>query len=288
MTTRVAQRASDDVTAAVDPPAGETVDYGLFGPDSVTWRVHLEPIMWVGGLRALILQSLHPRVMRGTYQNSALFDPDKAWARFQRTAEFVGVRTFGTRGQVEKLGARVRALHSRLRGFDPDTGTTFRLDDPDLLLWVHCGEIDSYVEVALRAGIIGATEADTYVAESVRAAQVVGLRDAPRSRAELRTYFEHLRPQLYLCEEGRIGLVNLLTARMPAPLMARLTVPPVAALAFASLPRWARRMCYAPGLPTTDVAATLALRTLRQATRLLPDPPASPEVQRARHLVRRA
>ena len=53
-------------------------DDGLFGPGSVTWRVHLEPVLWVGGFRALLLQSLHPRVMRGTYQNSALFDPAKA------------------------------------------------------------------------------------------------------------------------------------------------------------------------------------------------------------------
>lgn len=270
----------------VDAPTRDAVDHGLFGPGSVTWRVHLEPIMWVGGLRALMLQSLHPRVMRGTYQNSALFDPNRAWARFQRTAEFVGVRTFGTREQVAEPGARVRAMHGKLRGFDPDTGTTFRIDDPDLLLWVHCAEIDSYVEVALRAGIITAAEADAYVAESVQSAQVVGLADAPRSRAELRAYFDQVRPQLRMTEEGRIALVNLLTVRLPAPLVARLALPPIALLAFATLPRWARRMCSAPGLPTTDVSATVALRALREVTRFLPDPPASPDVERARRIMR--
>ena len=55
-------------------------DTGLFGPQSLTWRVHLEPVLFVGGLQALILQALHPWVMLGTYQNSALFDPAKAWA----------------------------------------------------------------------------------------------------------------------------------------------------------------------------------------------------------------
>jgi uncharacterized protein (DUF2236 family) len=264
---------------------GLTTD-GLFGPDSVTWRVHFEPVMWVGGLRALILQTLHPRVMRGTYQNSALFDPEKAWARFQRTAAFVGTRTFGSRDQVDAAAARVRGLHSKLRGYDPDTRSTFRLDEPELLLWVHCGEIDSYVDVAQRAGIIGGDEADAYVAESVRAAQIVGLPDAPRSRAELREYFERVRPELRLCAEGRVALTNLLAARMPAPLAARLAVPPVAALAFATLPRWARRLCYLPGLPTTDLGATIALRALHQATRILPDPPAAPEIERARQLVR--
>ena len=267
-------------------PPGPLRDDGLFGPGSVTWRVHLEPVMWVGGLRALILQTLHPRVMRGTFQNSALFDPDKAWSRFQRTAGFVGTRTFGSRAQVEAAAARVRALHAKLRGYDPDTGTTFRIDEPDLLLWVHCSEIDSYVDIAQRAGILDAARADAYVAEAVRAARIVGLPDAPRSRAELRDYFARLRPQLYLSAEGRVALTNLLAARMPAPLAARLAVPPVAVLAFATLPRWARRLCYMPGLPTTDIGATVALRVLRQAIRVLPAAPAPPEIQRARQLLK--
>jgi uncharacterized protein (DUF2236 family) len=61
----------------------------------------MEPVLIVGGLRALIMQALHPWVMLGTFQNSALFDPAKAFARFHRTAEFVGVRTYGTTAEVE-------------------------------------------------------------------------------------------------------------------------------------------------------------------------------------------
>ena len=78
----------------------DDIDTGLFGPQSVTWRLHLEPVLYVGGIRALILQALHPWVMLGTYQNSALFDPQKAWGRFVRTAEFVGIRTYGTTAVV--------------------------------------------------------------------------------------------------------------------------------------------------------------------------------------------
>jgi uncharacterized protein (DUF2236 family) len=166
------------VTAVADD-----IDTGLFGPHSVTWRVHLEPVLYVGGLRALILQALHPWVMLGTYQNSALFDPAKAFARFVRTAEFVGIRTFGTTSEVEAAAGRVRRIHAKLRGHDPVTGRAFRLDDPQGLLWVHCGEIDSYVDVAVRAGILNDADADRYIAESARAAEVVGAADAPRSRA---------------------------------------------------------------------------------------------------------
>ncbi|WP_020574535.1 oxygenase MpaB family protein [Actinopolymorpha alba] len=250
-------------------------DDGLFGPGSVTWRVHAEHIMWVAGIRALYLQSLHPRVMRGTFQNSVLFDRKKAWARFLRTADFVAVRTYGTTAEVERAASRVRAIHASLTGYDPDTDTVFRLDEPEHLLWVHCGEIDSYVNISLRSGLLNAQEADEYVAESRRAAEVIGIHyaDAPATCAELADYFAMMRPKLYACIEARRGLLNSFNPPLPvrlAPL--RLAVPSINVLAFASLPRWARRMYGVLTVPTTDLAVSLSLRTLRQATMVLPRP----------------
>jgi uncharacterized protein (DUF2236 family) len=268
-------------------------DHGLFGPGSVTWRVHLEPVMWVAGMRALLLQSLHPWVMRGTFQNSALFDPAKAWPRFQRTVEFVGTRTFGSLAEVEAAGARVRRLHHRLRGVDPESGRRFPIDAPEGLLWVHCGEIDSYVDVARRAGIVTAAEADAYVAESVRAAEVMGLDPAvvPASRAELAGYFARMRPRLRVTDEARVAVGGLLAPPAPppgAPAWTRAAISATATAALATLPRWARRMYGLPGLPTTDLAASALLGGLRRATDLLPDPPAPPEIREARRLVRAA
>jgi uncharacterized protein (DUF2236 family) len=263
-------------------------DHGLFGPHSVTWRVHLEPVLWVGGFRALLLQSLHPRVMRGTFQNSALFDPRKAWPRFQRTVEFVGVRTFGATADVEAAGARVRRLHAALRGHDPDTGSTFRIDEPSGLLWVHCTEIDSYADIARRAGVIDDADVERYLAESVRAARVVGLAGAPASRAEMRAYLDRVRPELALTDEARRAVGNLFAPRGNAPTATKLTIPAIASLALATMPRWARRLYGLPGVPITDLGATLALRALRVATDVLPDVPAPPEIERARQLVRAA
>jgi uncharacterized protein (DUF2236 family) len=242
-------------------------------------------VLYVGGLRALILQALHPWVMLGTYQNSALFDPAKAFARFMRTAEFVGIRTFGTTSEVEAAAGRVRRIHAKLRGHDPVTGRAFRLDDPQGLLWVHCGEIDSYANVALRAGILNDADADRYIAESARAAEVVGAADAPRSRAEMKAYFDEIRPRLRLTDEAITGTTNLMTARMPAPVAVKLTQPPIAALGFASMPRWARRMYGSPGLPTTDLSTTLALKALRATLTRIPGPPEPPHMQRARRLM---
>ncbi|MCW2718882.1 MAG: hypothetical protein QOG20_5088 [Pseudonocardiales bacterium] len=263
-----------------------TQDHGLFGPDSVTWRVHLEPVMWVGGFRALLLQSLHPRVMRGTYQNSALFDPKKAWSRFQRTVEFVGTRTFGATADVERVASRVRRLHASLRGYDPDTGYTFRLDDPSHLMWVHATEIDSYAVIARRSGLLDDAGVERYLAESVRAARVIGLDDAPSSRAEMREYLAGVRPELKLTDEARAAVGSLFAPRGDAPSRVKLAIPAIATLSLGTLPRWARRLYGLPGAPTTDLGTTVALRTLRTVTDLLPDVPAPPNIQEARRLVR--
>ncbi|MEJ8278783.1 oxygenase MpaB family protein [Pseudonocardia spirodelae] len=265
-------------------------DHGLFGPHSVTWRVHLEPVMWVAGMRALLLQSLDPRVMRGTYQNSALFDPKKSYARFQRTVEFVGTRTFGPLPDVDRAGARVRRLHAGLRGHDPDSGETYRIDAPEGLLWVHAAEIESYLDVARRSGLLDAAEADAYVAESVRAAEVVGLDPAavPASVAEMAAYMARVRPRMRLTDEARRAAGNLFAPHGAAPLGVRLGISGLSTLALTTLPRWARRLYGLPGLPTTDWSATLTLRGLRAAGGVLPDVPAPPEIEEARRLVRAA
>lgn len=264
------------------------MDDGLFGPRSVTWRVHLEPVLWVAGLRALLLQSLEPRVMRGTYQNSALFDPAKAWARFERTVEFVGTRTFGSTAEVEVAAARVRRLHAKLRGHDPDTGESFALDEPENLLWVHCTEVESYAHIARRVGIVDAAGENRYLAESVRAARVIGLRDAPASRSEMDDYYRRRRPDLRITDEARAAVGNLFAPKGQAPQLVKLAIPVVASLSLTTLPRWARRLYGLPGLPTTDLGTTATLRALRTATDVLPDVPAPPYIDRARRLVREA
>jgi len=269
----------------------DVADHGLFGPHSVTWRVHLEPVLFVGGMRALLLQSLHPRVMRATFQNSALFDPEKAFPRFLRTVEFVETRTFGSLAEIERASARVRGLHAKLRGYDPDTGEHYRVDEPSGLLWVHCAEVDSYADVARRAGILDDEGTDAYIAENVRAAQTVGLdpADVPASRAELAAYFAQIRPQLRLTDEARRGVGGLLRPRGRAPRSVKLAISTVAAAAIATLPRWARRLYGLPGLPTTDLGAGVTLRTARLVTGVLMAESSAPlRVQEARRVIRAA
>jgi uncharacterized protein (DUF2236 family) len=256
-------------------PVGEDpAGYGLFGPASVTWRVMAEPVMWASAFRALYLQALHPRVMRGTWQHTAFTDPGAAWGRFLRTAEFVRVRTYGSLAEVERAGRRVRKLHASLRGIEPD-GTEYRLDEPRLLLWVHCAEIGSYADNARRSGVpLGPGELDTFVDEQRRAAAVVGLDPArvPGSMAALGEYFARMRPHLMATPEARRALLRSANpAAVPVPnLPLRLVVPAFSGLGFATLPRWARRLYGIPASPVADLAATLTLRALYQGTSHVP------------------
>lgn len=255
--------------------AGQSYD-GLFPPDTVTWRLHTEPILWVAGLRAVLLQATHPAAMAGVLQHSDFrADP---WRRLFRTADYVATVVYGSRAEVEQAGARLRGIHRTVRGIDPVTGHGYRADDPQLLRWVHCCEVESFLTVARRAGVpLSDADADRYYAEQRRAAEVVGLDPArvPGSQAEMAAYFDAVRPRLRV--DRRVREIALFVVAPPMPTWLQLLTPArpawaaIGALAFASLPRWCRRMYAAPGLSLADPLVTGQLRLLRGALGLLPD-----------------
>jgi uncharacterized protein (DUF2236 family) len=225
-------------------------------------------IMWVGIVRALYLQALHPRVIRGTLQNAAITEPVDAWTRLRRTRKFIETRTFGTTAEAEGAGRRVRKIHEALTGTDPD-GTRYRVDEPELLLWVHCGEVASCADIARRSRLpFSAADLDAFVDEQRASAELIGIdrAAAPASMAELGAYYEEIRPRLYACDEAKQALQ--LTFHPPVPdgnRVLKLGLPPVSAVAFSTLPRWARRMYGRPSGPLSDMAATGGLRAARLA-----------------------
>jgi uncharacterized protein (DUF2236 family) len=248
---------------------------GLFGPDTVTWQVHSEPILWVAGLRALLLQALHPAALAGVLVHSD-FKADP-WGRLLRTANYVGTVSFGTAAEVEAAAGRVRGLHSKVAGADTKTGVRYRADDPHLLTWVHCCEVDSFLQVARRAGLpLSDHEADRYVFEQVRAAELLGCQRGvvPSSVGELDAYFRVMRKELHV--DARARRIASYVLWPPMPTWVSLLTPArpgwiaASSLGATSLPRWARRLYGLPGLPLTDAVTTAQLRALRAATSLLP------------------
>lgn len=181
---------------------------------------------------------------------------------------FIETRTFGTTAEAERAGRRVRKIHEPLTGTDPD-GTRYRIDDPALLLWVHCGEVASAVDIARRSRLpFSAAELDAFVAEQQTSAELIGVdrAAAPASVAELDGYYEQIRPTLYACDEAMQALRLALHPPVPdGNRVLKLGLPPVSALAVSTLPGWARRMYGRPSGPLSDMAATAGIQAARLA-----------------------
>ena len=134
----------------------------------------------------------------------------------------------------------MRKIHESLTGTDPD-GTRYRLDEPDLLLWVHCGEVASCADIARRSRLpFSAADLDAFVAEQRASAELIGIdrSAAPASMAELDAYYEQIRPRLYACDEAKHALRLIMLPPVPdGNRVLKLGLPPVSALAFSTLPR---------------------------------------------------
>ena len=272
MTPRTPKPGDPDPDSDRDPDG----DPGLFGPESVTWRIHGDPAMLLAGFRALLLQAVHPLVMAGFDDNS--FFRGDPWGRLRRTGEWIGTVTYGTTAQAEKAGAGLRRIHARLApGIEPESGTPYRVDDPGLLLWVHCTEVESFLTTFRRSGgRLRRGDGDRYVDEMRVSARLVGL-DAvlvPATEAEIADYYRAVRPDLRITE---VALRNVLWGfAPPMPRWVALATPArpawagMVALAAAMLPPWTRRLYGLPGLPTTDLGASLGGRMVRSSALLVP------------------
>src|SRR4051812_18294137 len=220
-----------------------------FSRDRPIWTVHTDAAMFVGGLRALLLQSLHPLAMAGVADHSDFrSDP---WGRLQRTAEFLTWTTFGTVEQAERAARAVRAVHASVRGTAPD-GRTYSATDPHLLLWVHLAEVDSFLSAHQRYGTpkLDDEQCDGYVADMARVAEAVGVVDPPRNRAELRAAVDSFRPELRGTKEARDAARFLLLP--PLPVAAYGPYALLAASAVSLLPWWARFPLRLPVFPITE------------------------------------
>ncbi len=260
----------------------ESADAGLFGPGSVSWKLHAEPILFVAGLRSLYLQALHPRAMAGVAQNSNY--RQDAWGRLIRTANYVGTALYGTTAEAEEAGRRLRRLHARMTAVDPATGERFRIDEPDLLRWVHVTEVESFLDTGRRAGVpLDAAEVDAYYTEQRRVAALVGLdpQTVPGTAAEVAEYYRQVRPELRMTREAAETALFLTAPPLPwklsLPARIGLNLSParwaylgIAGTALALLPAWARRLYGGLGLPTTALSADVTVRTLRLALTALP------------------
>jgi uncharacterized protein (DUF2236 family) len=249
-----------------------------FAEDRPVRRVHGDSSMFVGGIRALLLQSLHPLAMAAVAQHSDYRgDP---WGRLQRTSYFLAVTTFGRADDARDAIARVRAVHQHVTGTASD-GRPYAASDPHLLTWVHIAEADSFLRAHTRFGAHPLDQAgrDGYVDDMALIGAELGVPDPPRTEAELADRIAQYRAELTATAEAR-DAARFLLIRPPLPGIIRAPYGVLAAAAVSLLPGWARRPLRLPRLPVTEAvvvrpAGRAMVHAIRWATTAPPAVPAA-------------
>jgi uncharacterized protein (DUF2236 family) len=226
------------------------------------WRVHADTSMFIGGIRALLLQSMHPVAMLGVSEHSGFrSDP---WGRLQRTSTYLATTTYGAVEDAERSIRIVAAIHRRVQGTTPD-GRLYRAGDPHLLMWVHIAEVDSFLASFQAFGNrrLSDAEADEYVRQTGFVAEKLGVVNAPRTVAELDRLLAAFRPELSGSEPARVA-ADLLLKEPPLSAAERIGYTALAAGAVSLLPPWVRTELGLPTLPLADrvIARPLARSAL--------------------------
>ena len=251
---------------------------GFFSPETIAWKIHSDPAMAIGGIRALLQQALHPDAMDGVAKNSNF--REDAWGRLQRTGDYVSTITFGSRDEADALSARVQKIH-----------TALGLDDPHLLLWVHMSMVDSFLDIAIRSGLsLDTQQQDQYVAEMVVFAQAVGINaeKVPATVEQMKTYFVDISPELSASDDAKRAAIFLTIPPLPTAVRFATPAAPawasLALVAASSLPAWARSLYGTPSLPGQNFATDISLKTIRKTLGAIPDAILAPPVYKAAQL----
>ena len=248
--------------AGENPTARAAKVWGVPGPRWFTegdpiWRVHSDASMFVGGIRSLLLQSLHPLALAGVEDHSDYRnDP---WTRVNNTSFFIAQTTFGTVENAEKLITAINTIHERIVGVAPD-GRPYAATDPHLLMWVHVAEIETFLTCyqTFSPTPLTAAEADRYVAQTAHVARLLGVVEPPLTVSDLRERLRAYRPELAGTAAAR-RVAHFLLDEPPVSGMETIGYRALASAAVRTLQPWAREMLAIRTLPVPDAIVRRAV-----------------------------
>ncbi len=242
--------------SSLDDFAHPPGDAGLFGPESMAWRVHEHfTAMMAGGLSSLMVQALHPRALAAVWDHSNFRHNLKG--RLGRTAYFVAATTYGGREMALRAIERVNAIHAQASGTDLQ-GQPYVANEPVLIRWVHLVEVSSFLAAFqhLSPKPLSLAECDRYIAEMSRVGQLLGAVDLPDSWRETEQALQDFRPALHF--DARTREILQVIEGYPADLLDRPFMALVLQSAFDLMPAWALHM----------IGRRQRCEARRQATRL--------------------
>jgi len=252
-------------------PLARTLDYsgdpGLFGPGSMTWPVAGDTAVFVGGIRALLVQAAHPEVAAGVAQHSR--SREDPLGRLTRTAAYVTATSFGAMPEVSRAVAIVRGRHRPVAGHS-DRGLPYDASDPALSAWVHNTLTDSFL-TAYR--VYGAqpclpADADRYVREQTRVGELLGAEPLPGTAAALSAWVAS-HPHLAPSPASAQAITFLRHPPLPPAILPAYQV--LLRAAVATLPRRIQEISGLPSRPGDLTAGRAAVTALRWALGFSPD-----------------
>ena len=252
-------------------PLARTLDYsgdpGLFGPGSMTWPVAGDTAVFVGGIRALLVQAAHPEVAAGVAQHSRY--REDPLGRLTRTAAYVTATSFGAMPEVSRAVAVVRGRHRPVAGHS-DRGLPYDASDPALSAWVHNTLTDSFL-TAYR--VYGAqpclsADADRYVREQTRVGELLGAEPLPGTAAALSAWVAS-HPQLAPSAASAQAITFLRHPPLPPAILPAYQV--LLRAAVATLPSRIQEITGLPSRPGDLMAGRAAVTALRWALGSSPD-----------------
>jgi len=252
-------------------PLARTRDYpgdpGLFGPGSMTWPVVGDTAVFVGGIRALLVQAAHPEVAAGVAQHSRY--REDPLGRLTRTAAYVTATSFGAMPEVERAVAVVRGRHRPVTGRS-DRGLPYDASDPALSAWVHNSLTDSFL-TAYR--VYGArpcppADADRYVREQTRVGALLGAAPLPDTAAALSAWVAG-HPRLAPSPASAQAISFL--RRPPLPPAIRAAYSVLLRAAAATLPGRIQEIVGLPSRPGDLTVGRAAVTALRWSVGSSPD-----------------
>ncbi len=214
-------------------PAG---DRGLFGPESIAWKVHADFIsMMIGGISSLVLQALHPKALAGVWDHSGFREDLKG--RLGRTAFFIAATTYGSNEMANNAIHRVNQIHKKVTGLD-EFNEPYRADDPNLLAWVHLTETRSFMRSyeSYRSESLQSQSKDQYFLEMKMLGEKLGAIDLPDTYAGTERAIKQYIPELHYGDRAKniIGMLD----NFPSNLSSKPFVKMISRAGFLNLPNW--------------------------------------------------
>jgi len=230
-------------------------DRGLFGPESIAWKVHADFIsMMIGGISSLILQALHPQALAGVWDHSSFRKDLKG--RLGRTAFFIAATTYGSTEMANSVIEKVNHIHTKITGFD-EFGEPYSATDPHLLAWVHLTETHSFMQAFedYRKEKLSPPEKDQYFREMKTLGERMGAHHLPSTYSSTDSAIKSYIPELYFGERAK-SILNLLEY-FPSNLTAKPFIKLITRAGFLNLPDWVYPVI---NRPTPSILERLAVK----------------------------